>query len=116
MGTIVPCMVGDGFGDPDRKHHKGAIAPNTVHSFDASLLHLTFHRWRRQFTVIHDCILGRSCDMDAMAAAIRHNHASMYRSVPLRQWAAEIGVSIPDGLIKGDLDIDDVIDSPYYFC
>ena len=116
MGAVTACWIGDGWGDPDRKHHKGAIAPNTVHSFDASLLHLTFHRWRRQFTVIHDCVLGRSCDMDSMAAAIRHNHASMYRSVPLRQWAAEIGVTIPDGLIKGDLDIDDVIDSPYYFC
>ena len=116
MGSVTECMVGDGWGDPDRKHHKGAIAPNTVHSFDASLLHLTFHKWQRQFTVIHDCILGRSCDMDAMAASIRHNHARMYRSVPLLQWAYELGVTVPEGLIKGDLDIDEVIDSPYYFC
>ena len=32
LGTVQQIMVGDGYGEVDVKHHKGAIAPNLVHS------------------------------------------------------------------------------------
>ena len=108
--------VGDGWGDPDVKHHVGAIAPNLVHSLDASLIHLTFVHWDQPFTVIHDCVLGRSCDMTQMSHEIRHHHAEMYKALPLVDWANQVGAVIPDGMIIGDLDMDEVLDSPYFFC
>ena len=41
-GARININVADGFTDePDRDHHKSALAPNVVHSNDASLLHLT---------------------------------------------------------------------------
>ena len=116
MGSVVRATVGDGFGDPDRSRHRGAIAPNLVHSLDASLLHLMFYQWDKPFTVIHDCILGRSCDMDEMMAGIRLHHAEIYKGHPLEDWAEQQGVEIPDGLIKDTLDLDEVLESPYFFC
>ncbi|AGK86693.1 RNA polymerase [Synechococcus phage S-CBP42] len=116
MGSVLKVMVGDGWGDPDVKHHIGAIAPNLVHSLDASLLHLTFAYWDKPFTVIHDCVLGRSCDMDQMGHDIRLHHAEIYKGLPLVDWAKQVGVEVREGLIKGDLDMDEVLDSPYFFC
>ena len=116
MGGVVACFVGDGWGDPDVKHHVGAIAPNLIHSLDASLLQLCFAYWDKPFTVIHDCVLGRSCDMDQIAADIRLHHAEIYKGLPLEDWAEQVGVVIPEGIMKNDLDMDEVLSSPYFFC
>ena len=116
MGSAVDTHVCNGFGGPSKKDHQGAIAPNLVHSYDASLLHLTFAYWSAPFTVIHDCVLGRSCDMDQMAADIRLHFSEMYKGLPLKAWADEVGASIPDGMMKNSLDLDSVLESPYFFC
>ena len=116
MGSVMRVSVADGFTGPDRQRHKGAIAPNLVHSLDASLLHLMFYEYDKPFTVIHDCILGRSCDMDELMHGIRLHHAEIYKGHPLEDWAEQQGVEIPDGLIKDTLDLDLVNESPYFFC
>ena len=115
-GARIKCWVGDGFtGEPDRLHHKSAIAPNVVHSLDASLLHLTFAYWEKPFTVIHDCVMGRSCDMDEMAKDIRLHFAEMYKAPVMEDWARQVGVTLPEGLIKNTLDIETVNQSEYFF-
>ena len=125
MGSVVRCEVGDGWAGPDPQRHKGAIAPNFVHSLDASLLHLLFTdtRWTAPFTVIHDCILGRSAEMDQLMSLVREHHAEIYKGSPLVDWARQQGIPEDemvnqDGepLMKGTLDLDDVNDSPYFFC
>ena len=115
-GARVKSIIGDGYAGPDRAHHRSALAPNVVHSADAALLHLTFAYWDKPFTVIHDCVLGRSCDMDQMASDIRLHFSEMYKGDVLEDWAKEVGVDVPDGLIKNTLDIDSVNDSHYFFC
>ena len=115
-GARVKSIIGDGYAGPDRAHHRSALAPNVVHSADAALLHLTFAYWDKPFTVIHDCVLGRSCDMDQMASDIRLHFSEMYKGDVLEDWASEVGVDVPDGLIKNTLDIDSVNDSHYFFC
>ena len=115
-GARVKSIIGDGYAGPDRAHHRSALAPNVVHSADAALLHLTFAFWDKPFTVIHDCVLGRSCDMDQMASDIRLHFSEMYKGDVLEDWAKEVGVDVPDGLIKNTLDIDSVNDSHYFFC
>jgi len=116
MGSRIDVIVGDGYADPDKDHHKGALAPNVVHSMDASLIHLTFAFWEKPFTVIHDCVLGRSCDMAQMSKEIRMHFVEMYKAPVLRDWAAQVGVDIPDDLIKDTLDIELVNESKYFFC
>lgn len=116
MGSVVDCQVGQGWGEPDVKHHVSAIAPNTVHALDAALIQLTFAYWDKPFTVIHDCVMARSCDMEQLAKDIRLHFAEMYKRPVLEEWAEEVGVTIPDSLIKGTLDIEEVNESLYFFC
>ena len=115
-GARINVALADGFtGEPDRAHHKSAIAPNVVHALDASLLHLTFAFWDRPFTVIHDCVLARSCDMDDIGSEIRLHFGEMYKAPVMQQWADQVGVELPDDLIKNTLDIDLVNQSTYFF-
>ena len=115
-GARINCQVADGFSDePDRLHHKSALAPNVTHSMDAALIHLTFAFWDKPFTVIHDCVLGRSCDMSQMAHDIRLHFAEMYKADVLADWADQVGVELPNDLIKNTLDIESVNESLYFF-
>lgn len=114
-GRITP-RVYLGPKEVDVDKHKACTAPNLVHSADASLLHFTFAEWDKPFTVIHDCAMGRSCDMAEMAKELRLHFAEMYKGGVLEDWARQVGATIPDGLIKGELDIDLVNQSVYFFC
>jgi hypothetical protein len=51
-----------------------------------------------------------------MASDIRMHFAEMYKAPVLQQWADEVGVSLPFGLMKNTLDIDSVNESTYFFC
>ena len=115
-GVLINCTIADGYLGPDKSHHRSALAPNVVHALDSSLLHLTFAFWDKPFTCIHDCVLGRSCDMDQMAADIRLHFSEMYKAPVLQDWADQVGVSLPPELIKNTLDIETVNQSLYFFC
>jgi DNA-directed RNA polymerase len=115
-GAEIDVALADGFtAEPDRAHHKSAIAPNVVHALDASLLHLTFAFWDKPFTVIHDCVMARSCDVDATGKELRLHFGEMYKAPVMQQWADQVGVVLPDDLIKNTLDIDLVNQSTYFF-
>jgi DNA-directed RNA polymerase len=100
----------------DLNKAKTAAAPNLVHSLDAALLHLVFALWDKPFTVIHDCILGRSCDMDSMAASIRDKFVEIYSKPVLKDWAEQLGQPFDESVMINTLDINDVQSSAYFFC
>ena len=100
----------------DLKKAKTAASPNLIHSLDAALLHLVFAEWDAPFTVIHDCVLGRSCDMDAMGAAIRDKFVEIYSQPVLKDWATQLGVDFDESVMLNTLDINDVQESAYFFC
>ena len=100
----------------DLQKAKTAASPNLVHSLDAALLHLVFAEWDRPFTVIHDCVLGRSCDMNDMAAAIRDKFVEIYSQPVLNNWAEQLGVPFDESVMINTLDINDVQNSAYFFC
>lgn len=100
----------------DLKKAKVAASPNLIHSLDAALLHMVFANWKRPFTVIHDCVLGRSCDMDDMGAAIRDNFVEIYSQPVLQDWATQLGVDFDESVMLNTLDINDVQESAYFFC
>jgi hypothetical protein len=54
--------------------------------------------------------------MAEMAKELRLHFAEMYKGGVLEDWARQVGAIIPDGLIKGELDIDLVNQSAYFFC
>jgi DNA-directed RNA polymerase len=100
----------------DLSKAKTAASPNLIHSLDAALLHLVFADWNRPFTVIHDCVLGRSCDMDDMGASIRDKFVEIYSQPVLKDWATQLGVDFDESVMLNTLDINDVQESAYFFC
>jgi DNA-directed RNA polymerase len=100
----------------DLKKAKTAASPNLIHSLDAALLHLVFAEWNAPFTVIHDCVLGRSCDMDDMGVAIRDKFIEIYSQPVLKDWATQLGVDFDESVMLNTLDINDVQESAYFFC
>ena len=116
MGTVIQTSVGSGWGKPNKAKHISSVSPNVVHSWDASLLHLAFAYFDKPFTCIHDCVLGRSCDMEELNHVIRQEFVEMYKGDPLQDLADQWGVLIPDGLMKNTLDIELVNSSKYFFC
>lgn len=101
---------------PHNSRHISSIAPNYIHSLDAALLHLTFQREGRPFTLIHDCVLMRSCDMDYIQLRLREKFVSMYQQPLLEHLASALGVPMPEGVIQGTFDPADAFASPYLFC
>jgi DNA-directed RNA polymerase len=100
----------------DLSKAKTAASPNLIHSLDAALLHLVFAQWNRPFTVIHDCVLGRSCDMDDMGSAIRDKFIEIYSQPVLKDWSRQLGVDFDESVMLNTLDINDVQQSAYFFC
>jgi DNA-directed RNA polymerase len=100
----------------DRAGHRGGSAPNLVHSLDSALLHLTFAESDKPFTLIHDCLLMRSCDMEWANTRIRKVFVDMYSKPILRDWAAQLNVDFDESVMIGTLDIKEAINSTYFFC
>lgn len=100
----------------DTSKAKTAASPNFVHSLDAALLHLVFAEWDRPFTVIHDCVLGRSSDMEDLGKAIRDKFVEIYSKPVLRDWSEQLGVDFDESVMQNTLDINDVQESSYFFC
>jgi DNA-directed RNA polymerase len=100
----------------DLNKAKTAASPNLIHSLDAALLHLVFAEWGRPFTVIHDCVLGRSCDMDEMGSLIRDKFVEIYSKPILKDWSTHLGVDFDESVMLNTLDINDVQQSAYFFC
>jgi DNA-directed RNA polymerase len=102
--------------DVDTQGHRDGIAPNFIHSLDASLIHLTLEDWERPISTIHDCVLSRSCDMDDLSKLVRTKFVEMYKTNPLQQYAEEQQADLPEGLVVGDLDLEQVLESEFFFC
>ena len=100
----------------DSSKAKTAASPNLIHSLDAALLHLVFVNYDKPFTVIHDCVLGRACDMDQLAKDIRDKFVEIYSQPILKQWSESLGVEFDESIMENTLDINDVQDSAYFFC
>ena len=100
----------------DRAAHKGGSAPNLIHSLDAALLHLTFADCHKPFTLIHDCLLMRSCDLNWANTRIREVFVEMYSQPILRDWAAQLDVEFDDSVMINSLDIQEATNSTYLFC
>ena len=114
-GRLAPNIY-KGPGAVDIDKHRSCTAPNLVHSCDAALLALSMCYWDKPFALIHDCAMGRSCDMEEMGKELRLHFAEMYKGDVLQDWARQVGAVIPDGLIVGDLDVEQVNESDYFFC
>jgi DNA-directed RNA polymerase len=105
--------------EPDVNNHTTGMAPNFVHSMDASHLHLTAAAAAEagisSLAMIHDDYGTHAADAETMFALIRQQFVAMYEgSDPLRSFQAkypQLGVP-PE---RGTLDIREVLDSTFFF-
>ena len=100
----------------DINHHKNATAPNLIHSLDASLLHLSALRFDSPISLIHDSVLCRATDMDALSRIVRKTYMHLFADHSfLEDWGKQIGAETKPPII-GDLAPESVIESTYFFC
>ena len=116
LGSRIYSVLQSPTDEPDVKHHRGASAPNLIHSLDAALLHLAFAECHKPFTLIHDCLLMRACDLDWANVHIRKVFVEMYSQPILKRWAEQINATFDESIMVNTLDIRDALNSTYLFC
>ncbi|MCP4899862.1 MAG: hypothetical protein GY906_23080 [bacterium] len=110
-----------------KRKQLNAAAPNIIHSFDASHLIRTVLAFTSEvpgaaFAPVHDSFGTHACDVPVLSRMIREEFVRMYRSNWLLalhyEWklrADALGIGIPPAPEQGDLDIEKVLDSTYFF-
>ena len=93
--------------------HKTSTAPNLVHSIDSACLHIAFEKADYPFSLIHDSVLTRACDMEAAVAQVKQTFADVFSQDVLGKFSEEVGMEVP--VAKGNLDVNCVLDSEFYF-
>ncbi len=109
-------LEGDG---PDLGRHRAGMAPNFVHSLDASHLHLTCARAAREgvsaLMMVHDDYACHAADAELLGRILREEFVQQYEEHdPLADFAEDHPTSgIPPA--KGAMDIREVVNSHYFF-
>lgn len=124
--TRIP---GDVIGAAGRKQLT-AMAPNLIHSLDATHLALTALEMQREglsMMAVHDSYWTYACDLPKLSSILRQQFVQLYTEHdPLwelkEQWEEAFffdlrrhGIVLPDPPSRGDLDLKVVLDSPYFF-
>lgn len=107
----------------NKTRQSNGIAPNYVHSLDSSHLMSTVALAEANgvasFMVIHDSFGTHAADMGTLQASIRHAFVEQYRPSLLSTFKAELeaqyNVQLPEVPPMGDLELDAIIDSLYFF-
>jgi DNA-directed RNA polymerase len=106
-----------------RKQVDGIVA-HLVHSMDAAHMMQTINRLYaeglRHFAMVHDGYGVHACDVDLLNRVLREEFVRIYSEPVLQnfldqQRKAHPGLSLPDPPQRGNLDILQVLSSPYFF-
>lgn len=104
---------------------RDAIAPNLVHSLDASAMYLTISKCQAQgvndFCMIHDSFATHACNVQILFDATREAYAELFSGNFLDDWRNQVlpglpeGTEIPPAPKQGTLDPNSVLKSNYFF-
>ena len=128
-GTITRLWVTDESGaKPDSRRSIQGIAPNVIHSLDAACLVKTVNAVCRTqsnaaFSMIHDSFAVNAADAPLLAKTVREEFVAMFTPDVLNdildQLKEQVGpapiTTWPDRLPRGDLNLEEVLESPYFF-
>lgn len=108
----------------DKQRQLNGICPNFIHSMDASCLMLWMLKCNEQginsFMSVHDCYATLAPDTEKSAKLLREAFVEIYSHPVLDNFEADMTENIeteelPEKPEQGDLDINDVLDSDYFF-
>ena len=107
-----------------------AIAPNLIHSLDATHLAMTALEMQNRglsMMAVHDSFWTYACDLPVMSQVLREQFVALYDNYdPLfemkEQWEEQFffdlrrhGMKLPDPPKRGELDLKEVLNSQYFF-
>jgi len=108
----------------DVRKQVDGVVPHLIHSMDAAHMMLTLMRLQaeglRHFAMVHDGYGVHGCDIDLLNRILREEFVRMYSEPVLQNFIEQQrkghpGLSLPDPPKTGDLDIRQVLSSPYFF-
>ncbi len=109
----------------DKRRQSQGISPNFVHSLDASALTYTVDAAAacgiEAFAMIHDSYGTLAADTDTIRECLRQAFCQMYQFDVMESFACEIQKGLPEGVKlpplpkKGTLDINQVLQSDFFF-
>lgn len=112
-------------GEIDAKRQSSSIAPNYIHSLDATLMFLTVERLAKigvtDFALVHDSFAVPCNQVDNLNDAVRYSYIELFASNPLEHWYQQLQqqtaeeLQHPDTVLIGTLNLSDVINSDYIF-
>jgi len=101
----------------DGHRHRNGVAPNFIHSYDASHLHLVTVAAAAEglhLAMIHDDYGAHAADAGRLYRIIREVFVAMYENCdPLLAFASAYDLDPPPS--RGNLDLRQVLQSPYFF-
>ncbi len=122
--TRLTAGIDLGDGKIDSRKQASGISPNWIHSLDASHLMLTVQACRkkgiRSFSMIHDSYGTHAGNAWYLAAELRHQFVEMYTNTDvLKNFREDLelqtGAELPALPEKGELDLEEVRRSPFFF-
>jgi len=108
----------------DKKKQSSSIAPNLIHSLDATLMFLTVEDMIKSdvanFQLIHDCYYTDCNNIDIMNKSIRKSYFLLFNNNPLQEWLEQINTLYDthkkaSDIMINTLVLDDVLKSNYLF-
>ncbi|GMH01822.1 hypothetical protein Nepgr_003661 [Nepenthes gracilis] len=105
------------------KRQRTAFPPNFVHSLDGSHMMMTAIACKRaglNFAGVHDSYWTHACDVDEMNRILREKFVELYELPILEDLLESFQKSFPELRFpplpeRGDFNLREVIDSPYFF-
>ncbi|TPP44916.1 DNA-dependent RNA polymerase family protein [Leishmania donovani] len=110
-------VPGDSVAPASRKQLT-AIAPNLIHSLDATHLAMTALEMQHQglsMMAVHDSYWTYACDMPKLSQVLREQFLKEQWEETYFMDLRRHGVKLPDPPKRGDLDLNVVLNSPYFF-
>lgn len=106
----------------DSKRMVNGIAPNYIHSLDATLMFRTVERLLQRgvtsFALIHDSYGTHAADTEKLAKEVRESYIELFNDNPLYNFVeqtAPFKALEAKEMIIGDLDLQEVLNSEYIF-
>lgn len=122
--TVIRLSVVVGEGQINSRKQATGISPNWVHSLDASHLMKTVNACHalgiRSFSMIHDSYGTHAGNIGTMAVVLREEFVRMYSQVDVlakfkEDIETQLGITLPPLPPKGNLDLNEVLNSTYFF-
>ena len=107
---------------PDKIRQVNGIAPNVIHSLDATVLIIAVVKAKEiglnNIGVVHDSFSTHACNVDALGTVVREAFVEVYKEPVLdnlrQQFQDLADEPLPSTPPMGSLDINEVIESPYF--